>query len=33
MAEKDLTAKLVSDVHGVEKVVNTMTVEETKSTN
>ena len=30
-AEKDLTTKLVSDVHGVVKVVNTMTVEETKS--
>ena len=31
IAEKDLTTKLVSDVHGVVKVVNNMTVEETKS--
>jgi hyperosmotically inducible periplasmic protein len=31
IAEKDLTTRLVNDVHGVEKVVNTMTVEETKS--
>ena len=31
IAEKDLTTKLVSDVHGVNKVVNTMTVEDTKS--
>ena len=30
-AEKDLTTKLVSDVYGVKQVVNTMTVEETKS--
>jgi hyperosmotically inducible protein len=28
-AEKDLTAKLVSDVHGVKRVVNNMTVEKT----
>ena len=30
-AEKDLATKLVSDVHGVNKVVNNMTVQETKS--
>ena len=30
-AEKDLATKLVSDVHGVKKVVNNMTVEGTKS--
>jgi hyperosmotically inducible periplasmic protein len=29
-AEKDLATKLVSDVHGVNKVVNNMTVQETK---
>ena len=28
-AEKDLAAKLVSDVHGVKRVVNNMTVEKT----
>jgi osmotically-inducible protein OsmY len=30
-AEKDLVTKLVSDVHGVKKVVNNMTVEEAKT--
>lgn len=29
-AQKDLTTKLVSDVHGVEKVINNITVEEAK---
>jgi hyperosmotically inducible protein len=30
-AERDLAAKLVSDVHGVKSVANNMTVEGTKS--
>jgi len=30
-AEKDLATKLISDVHGVKRVVNNMTVAKTKS--
>jgi hypothetical protein len=31
IAEKCLTTRLVNDVHSVEKVVNTMTIEKTKN--